>query len=220
MLAVVAEQRTNSMGPIPWHRNLHSQVAFCESSTGAGLRSSDRPPPALWQYRRGTSPISSASVLGDYVRSPAPVYLTSGVLPFVPLARFGPTTPKHSWELSSIDRHRRIAARRCAQCTDRHSRIDWQLHMTPQLRPDRTCGYECHEMLMHNIVLSEAAFDSVFEGSWLILLNKAPCRDRSGTIWDTSTSASKPSTESTHAPPRTARLRNARSRGGLWLPRA
>jgi hypothetical protein len=54
-----------------------------------------------------------------------------------------------------------------------------------------------------------------FEGSWLILLNKTPCRDRSGTIWDTSTSASKASTEPTHAPPRTARLRNALSRSGL-----
>src|SRR4051812_46487966 len=61
---------------------------------GAGLRSSDRPPPALWRCRRGTSPISSANVLGDYVRSTSPVYLTSGGLPFVPLARVDPTTPK------------------------------------------------------------------------------------------------------------------------------
>jgi hypothetical protein len=53
--------------------------------------------PALWQCRRGTSPISSANVPGDYVRSAASVSLSSRALPFVPLARLGPVIrwPNH-----------------------------------------------------------------------------------------------------------------------------
>src|SRR5262249_51145006 len=47
MLAVVAELRTHSVGPIPRQGNLHSQIAFCESSTRAGPRSPDRAPPTL-----------------------------------------------------------------------------------------------------------------------------------------------------------------------------
>jgi hypothetical protein len=85
----------NSVGPIPWHRKLHSQVAVCESSPGALLRSSDRPHPAIWQCRRGTLPISSANVLGDYVR-PTP----SNLLP--------QDSCRSSLSRAWVRRHRRI----------------------------------------------------------------------------------------------------------------
>src|SRR5262245_43963405 len=95
MLAVVAEQRANSVGadPVAWKPTLASRPLRVLDKSRSAIIGSDRPPTALWQCRRATSPISSAIVLGDYARSTAPVSLTSGVLPFIPLARVGPTTP-------------------------------------------------------------------------------------------------------------------------------